>query len=350
MLIGDVARRSGVSARMLRHYESLGLVRPTGRSGSGYREYADEDIRRIFHIESLRSLGLSLRDVKRALDDPGFRPAALVDDLIRQTQDRIARENELLTRLWQIGAAEPGDWGDVLQIVALMQALGSESAARRQRAALASASASADEMPIEALVEAALHETDPNVAGSLRWALAQSGEGGLPRLAAALDSPTPDIRRRAVQCIVEFPADLADDLLRTALTNDDTAVRRYAALTLGPRGVPETIPTLIDMIVDEANDVEASDALSTLAADPTRAEQIAAAINERITHSRGETPTADAPAGDAIADDPAVRRRLTQALAGIPGTTAHNALAALARDEDRGVAVTAAYILSLPDR
>ena len=61
MLIGEVARRSGVSARMLRHYDSLGLVRPTGRTGGGYREYSGADIRRIFHIESLRSLGLSLR-------------------------------------------------------------------------------------------------------------------------------------------------------------------------------------------------------------------------------------------------------------------------------------------------
>ena len=59
---------------MLRHYDSLGLVRPTGRTGAGYREYSGEDIRRIFHVESLRSLGLSLRDVGRALDDPGFTP------------------------------------------------------------------------------------------------------------------------------------------------------------------------------------------------------------------------------------------------------------------------------------
>ncbi|MQT04258.1 MerR family transcriptional regulator, partial [Streptomyces jumonjinensis] len=94
MLIGDVARRSGVSARMLRHYESLGLVRPTGRTDSGYREYSSDNIRRIFHIESLRSLGLSLRDIRRALDDPGFAPAELVDDLIRQTRDRITAETE----------------------------------------------------------------------------------------------------------------------------------------------------------------------------------------------------------------------------------------------------------------
>ncbi|MGW9039038.1 MerR family transcriptional regulator, partial [Streptomyces sp. NPDC055721] len=122
MLIGDVARLSGVSARMLRHYESLGLVRPTGRTDVGYREYASEDLRRIFHIESLRSLGLSLREVSRALDDPGFTPAELVDDLIRQTRERMARETELLTRLSRIGAAEPTGWEDVLQIVALLQA------------------------------------------------------------------------------------------------------------------------------------------------------------------------------------------------------------------------------------
>ncbi|MEU8664634.1 MerR family transcriptional regulator, partial [Actinoplanes philippinensis] len=127
MLIGEVARRSGVSARMLRHYESRGLVQPTGRSHAGYREYTGEDIRRIFHVESLRSLGLSLRDVKRALDDPGFTPSKLVDDLIQRTRERIARETELLTRLRLIGDAEPSGWPDVLQVVALLHALGSDT-------------------------------------------------------------------------------------------------------------------------------------------------------------------------------------------------------------------------------
>lgn len=48
MLIGEVARRSGVSARMLRHYDALGLVRPTGRTVGGYRAYSADDVRRIF--------------------------------------------------------------------------------------------------------------------------------------------------------------------------------------------------------------------------------------------------------------------------------------------------------------
>ncbi|WP_146065377.1 MerR family transcriptional regulator, partial [Streptomyces sp. B226SN101] len=167
MLIGEVARRSGVSARMLRHYESLGLVRPSGRTGSGYREYSGADIRRIFHVESLRAMGLSLREIGRALDDPGFTPSALVDDLIRRTRERIAAETELLTRLRRVHATDPAGWEDVLQVVTLLGALGSKNADARQRAALAPVA----EVPVEALAEAALGERDPNVAGALRWAL-----------------------------------------------------------------------------------------------------------------------------------------------------------------------------------
>ncbi len=272
MLIGDVARRSGVSARMLRHYESLGLVRPTGRTDVGYRAYSSEDIRRIFHIESLRSLGLSLRDVRRALDDPDFTPSELVDDLIHQTRERIASETELLTRLRRIGAAEPADWEDVLQVVALLQALVSESAGKRQRAALSSVEE--NPVPVEALVEAALSETDPNVAGALRWALARSGDAGLALLADGLGSPVAEVRKRAIESIAEIPDDAATALLQDALANDDIVVRRYAALVLGARGVADAVPTLIDMIVEGANDVDAADALSALASDPALADRI----------------------------------------------------------------------------
>lgn len=330
MLIGDVARRSGVSARMLRHYESLGLVRPTGRTGAGYREYSGEDIRRIFHIESLRSLGLSLRDVGRALGDQGFTPAELVDDLIRQTRERIAAETELLTRLSRIGAAEPAGWEDVLQIVALLQALGSKSAGTRQRAALSSV----DEVPVEALVEAALSETDPNVAGALRWALARSGDGGLALLAEGLGAPEAEVRKRAVQSIAEIPDDKATALLRDALAHPDLVVRRYAALALGARGVADAVPTLIDMIVEETNDVDAADALSALADDCASADQIAARLVDCLAPG-----TVDSSA----------RRRLAQALADIPGSTASRALAELSHDEDRAVALTATYILGIRD-
>ncbi|MEU1387190.1 MULTISPECIES: HEAT repeat domain-containing protein [unclassified Nonomuraea] len=330
MLIGDVARRSGVSARMLRHYDALGLVRPTGRSDAGYREYSGEDIRRIFHIESLRSLGLSLRDVGRALDDPGFTPSGLVEDLIRRTRERIAAETELLTRLRRIEAAGPAGWEDVLQVVSLLQALGSKNAGRRQSAALSSVA----EVPVEALVEAALSESDPHVAGALRWALAQSGEGAAALLAHGLHAPAAEVRKRAVQSIAELPDAEATALLRDALTGPDAVVRRHAALALGARGVDDAIPTLIDMVVEGTNDVDAADALSALAGRPGAADPIAAGLVDRLAR-RGAEPSA--------------RRRLTQALADIPGATASRALADLTQDDDRAVALTATYILGLRD-
>lgn len=329
MLIGEVARRSGVSARMLRHYDSLGLVRPTGRTGSGYREYSAEDIRRIFHIESLRSLGLSLREVGRALDDPGFAPAELVDDLVRRTRERIARETELLTRLRRIDAAEPAGWAEVLQVVALLQGLASESAGKRQRAALSAVDEAP--VPVEALVEAALSETDPNVAGALRWALAQAGGAGSARLAEGLDAPDADVRRRAVRSLAEIPGEEATALLRGALAHADVVVRRYAALALGSRGAGDAVPTLVDMVVEGANDVDAADALSALAGDPDRADRIAAGLVARL--ARGA--------------DPSARRRVAQALADVPGTGASQALAELAQDEDRAVALTATYVRQL---
>ncbi|MFJ8294589.1 HEAT repeat domain-containing protein [Streptomyces sp. NPDC094447] len=334
MRIGDVARRSGVSARMLRHYESLGLVRPTGRTGSGYREYSGEDIRRIFHIESLRSLGLSLREVGSALDDPGFAPAELVEDLVRGTRERIAAETALLTRLLRIGAAEPADWEEVLQIVGLLHGLGSESAGRRQRAALSSGEECA--VPVEALVEAALTETDPHVAGALRWALAQPGGGAaLPLLADGLRSPTAEVRERAVEALAEITGDEATALLHEALGDTDPAVRGHAAVALGARGADEAVPALVDMVVAATNDVDAADVLAALAARPGRADGIAAGLVARLA---------------AAGDDPAVRRRLAQALADIPGDTASRALESLARDEDRAVALTATYVRSLRER
>src|SRR5262249_1345057 len=129
VLISEVARRCGISTRMLRHYDTLGLVRPTGRTTGGYRDYSAEDVQRIFQVEALRSLGLSLRQVDQALEDPACTPAALVGDLVRRTQDRLAREQELLDRLRAVDASAPSDWPDVLRIVALLRGLDSPSAA-----------------------------------------------------------------------------------------------------------------------------------------------------------------------------------------------------------------------------
>jgi DNA-binding transcriptional MerR regulator len=312
---------------MLRHYDSLGLVRPTGRTVGGYREYAPADIRRIFHVESLRSLGLSLREVGRALQDPAFTPAELVGALIRRTEARVRREQELLDRLRTVDASTPTDWPDVLRIVELLHGLESPSAARRQQTVLASA----EEVPMstELLAGAVLTESDPNVAGALRWALARAGEDGLAGVVAGLRAADPAIRRRAVLAIAEIPGDDASAALTGALTDPDAAVRRPAALAAGARGEPAAVPVLVDMVVAGVNDVDAGEILGSLALD--------AALADRIM---------DALAGElaAYATEPAVRIRLTQALAEMPAPLALGVLRELAGDPDHAVALVASAL------
>lgn len=330
MLIGEVARRSGVSARMLRHYDALGLVRPTGRTVGGYREYLPEDIRRIFQVEGLRTLGLSLREIARALDDPGFTPAALVGDLIRNTEQRLHRERELLERLRTVDAAAPSGWPDVLRIVELLHGLGSENIARRQQVVLAPAEEGP--MPAELLAEAVLTESDPNVAGALRWALARSGGDGVASVAAGLRSEDVEVRRRAVLMLAELSGDEVTGVLAKALEDPDPAVRRHAALALGARGETGAVPTLVETIVQGPNDVEAAELLGALARDRPWADRIMSALAEELA-----SPDADS----------AVRIRLTQALAEMPGTIALDTLRELAQDEERAVALLASALVGM---
>ena len=322
MLIGDAARSCGVSARMLRHYEALGLVQPTGRTSAGYRDYSAEDIRRIFQVESLRSMGLSLKQVGRALEDPDLTPAALVVDLIRCTEERLAQERELLDRLRAIDASAPADWRDVLRVIDLMRDLDSESAARRQQAVLIRSAGAP--VPVELLAEALLSESEPDVAGALRWALARSGGDAVAALRAGARAEDTDVRRRAVRAVSEVPeAPGAAVVLAQALDDPDAVVRDCAALALGRCGMAEAVPVLVAMVVEGAHDVEAAEVLGVLCRDDEHASWIVNALTDELTAPTAET---------------AVRLRLTQALIELPVAAAGEALRRLARDSDPAVA------------
>ena len=61
--IGAVAAQSGVSAKMVRHYESLGLLGAVARSESGYRQYGPADVHSLRFIKRGRDLGFSMKEI-----------------------------------------------------------------------------------------------------------------------------------------------------------------------------------------------------------------------------------------------------------------------------------------------
>ncbi|GAA4810708.1 MerR family transcriptional regulator [Tomitella cavernea] len=336
MLIGELARRSGVSVRMLRHYDSLGLVRPSGRTAGGYREYAAADLRRLVHVESLRSLGMPLSAVKRALDDDGFSPVGLLDELRESTRRRIAADTELLGRLDELRSAEPTGWQDTVRIVLLLKAVRSGSGARKQQAVLGQGDAVAA-IPGDALAEALLAEEDANVAGALRWALAKSPAGAIGVLETGSVAPDAAVRRRAVAALAELGGPDAIAVLQGALGDGDAEVRERAAVAVGSAGGTDAVPLLVRMVIQGRRDVEASETLAGLVhAGTVTADRVVAALTGAAERGGGES-------GRAAPVDVLVR--VAQAMAELGGRAPRRALEELTGHPDSFVSKTAEVIL-----
>lgn len=67
MQIGEAARATGVSAKMIRHYEAIGLVPAADRRSSNYRDYSHHDLHRLGFIRRARDLGFSIEEIRNLL-------------------------------------------------------------------------------------------------------------------------------------------------------------------------------------------------------------------------------------------------------------------------------------------
>ena len=115
MNIGEAAKASGVSAKMIRHYESIALIKPGKRTEAGYRVYGENDLHTLRFIKRARNLGFSLEQIRGLLSlwQDGSRASADVKAIamghVHELEQRIRELTEMRDTLRHLAQACAGD-------------------------------------------------------------------------------------------------------------------------------------------------------------------------------------------------------------------------------------------------
>ena len=115
MNIGQAATASGVTAKMIRHYEEIGLVRPPNRTASNYRRYSHNEVHVLRFIKRARALGFSMPEIKElvALWQSKGRSSASVKKIasrhIAELKQKIAETQSMVGALEHLARHCHGD-------------------------------------------------------------------------------------------------------------------------------------------------------------------------------------------------------------------------------------------------
>jgi MerR family transcriptional regulator, copper efflux regulator len=103
MTVGELARRTGMSAKAIRQFEGLGLIYSAGRSEANYRLFDESAIWCVQVIGNLRSLGLTIKEIQQLaavyLDRPGEPIGPRLAELLDRAERRIEQRREELDRI-----------------------------------------------------------------------------------------------------------------------------------------------------------------------------------------------------------------------------------------------------------
>ena len=115
MNIGQASRATGVSAKMIRYYEEIGLVRPASRTDANYREYDRRELNELRFIKRGRNLGFSMTEITRLLalwrdrDRPSREVKAIADRHVADLDARIAEMQAMADTLRHLSHCCSGD-------------------------------------------------------------------------------------------------------------------------------------------------------------------------------------------------------------------------------------------------
>lgn len=108
--VGEVAEMTGVTVRLLHHYDEIGLVRPSDRTPSGHRRYNESDVSRLRQALTYRALGFSLAEIACILDDPRADAGTHLRRQHHLLTDRINRLRQMLAAVesaLEVAMSEP---------------------------------------------------------------------------------------------------------------------------------------------------------------------------------------------------------------------------------------------------